>query len=333
MKSGTWISPAVAACGVLLVVMAVPSAGLAQQDLRRPLLPGLLKEHSHRPVDLESRPILSRYPVALMRPRRLLVAPDGAVYVADWAAGTVLRIDASGQTTTVIDKLDEPAGLARDALGNLYVAAHAGGVTGAGIVVRIKPTGEDQVFARGLTGPTGLALDAQGNLYVAQFPNNTIVRVGRDGRVSPFAHDIPTPAALVLDAAGLLYTISSTEGTLFRVSPLGQATALCRGLAVPSDLALDAHGHLIVANYAGTELIYVDATGRTKTFATVPKGTIGIGFDAAGNLLLLNWDYQYAMKVITHLTVPCPHCGKEIPVHLRLKHPPPKPATPTGPVI
>ena len=59
-----------------------------------------------------------------------------------------------------------------------------------------------------------------------------------------------------------------------------------------------------------------------QKFAIVPEGTIAIDFDADGNLLFVNWDGQYLMKVITQLTVPCPHCGKAIPVRLREVPPP-----------
>jgi hypothetical protein len=51
----------------------------------------------------------------------------------------------------------------------------------------------------------------------------------------------------------------------------------------------------------------------------VPKGTIAHAFDAAGNLLMVNWDLQFLMRVTNSFEVPCPHCGKPIPIRLRPK--------------
>lgn len=299
-------------------------------------LGALLGDHPHEPIDLDARPIVSRYNATLLRPRRILLDPAGQLYVADWEAGAVLRIGTNGKTTLVADGLDEPAGLARDLSGNLYVAAHAGGMAGAGRVIRITPAGEQTVYAAGLTGPTALAFDPMGQLYVANFHENSIVRVDPNGNALTVAQGIPTPAALVFDGTGALYAVSSTDGTLLRINSMGEPTVVCRGLSTPSDLAIDPEGHLIVANYGGTELLYVSAKGEARTFAVVPKGTIGLEFDPAGNLLLVNWDLQCVMKVTTQLAVPCPHCGRDIPVRLRAKEPPPdrrQPPSPNGPVI
>jgi hypothetical protein len=94
---------------------------------------------------------------------------------------------------------------------------------------------------------------------------------------------------------------------------------------------------LIATNFGGTELTYIDPMGGTKTFALVPKGTIGIQFDLAGNLIFVNWDYQTLMKVTTNLSIPCPHCEKAIPLRLRPRQKPkPKLGTETenmGPII
>ena len=35
-----------------------------------------------------------------------------------------------------------------------------------------------------------------------------------------------------------------------------------------------------------------------------------------GNLLIVNWDDHYLMKITTNLFIDCPHCGKKIPIRL-----------------
>ena len=278
--------------------------------------------HEHQPVEIDSRPMVTRLDVPLLRPRRLLVESDGRIVVADWAAGTVIEVDPEGRHSLLATGLYEPAGLARDPFGVVYVSTHAGGMTGAGGIHRLMPGDEPQPIVDGLTGPTDLAFGPDGYLYVASFHEDAILRVGPDGGMAMIVATVPAPAALAFDPAGVLHVASSTDGALFRISSMGEVTIVARDLHVPSDLAFDREGHLIVANYGTKELTYVEPFGRLQKFAIVPEGTIAIDFDADGNLLFVNWDGQYLMKVTTKLTVPCPHCGQPIPVRLREVQPP-----------
>ena len=281
-------------------------------------LPGTVASvHRHDPIDVDARPIVSRLPVLLVQPRRIVTTPEGVLFVADWGAGAVLRIARDGRVTVVAEGLDEPAGLALDSAGNLYVSTNAGGMTNAGAIVRISPMGEQSVVASGLTGPTALAVDAMDHLYVASFSDETISVVGMDGTVMVVAENVPSPAGMAFDETGTLFVVSSTEGTVSAVSPVGELTVVARGLLVPSDATFDSHGHLIVAGYAAGELTYVDRKGGLRTYALVPKGTVAAAFDRDGNVLLANWDESLLLKVTTELSVPCPHCEKRIRLRFR----------------
>ena len=283
-------------------------------------LPG--EPHAHQPVEIDSRPMVTRLDVPLLRPRRLLVESDGRIVVADWAAGTVVEVDPEGRHSLLATGLHEPAGLARDPFGVVYVSTHAGGMTGAGGIHRLIPGDDPQPLVDGLTGPTDLAFGPDGYLYVACFHEDSILKVGPDGGMAMIVATVPAPAALAFDPAGVLHVASSTDGALFRITSMGEVEIVTRDLHVPSDLAFDPEGHLIVANYGTKELSYVGPFGRLQKFAIVPEGTIAIDFDPDGNLLFVNWDGQYLMKVTTQLTVPCPHCGQPIPVRLREVQPP-----------
>lgn len=305
--------------------MALAAAGLvsaAQADETRPFgqaLQNAEEPHRHMPVDLDARPIVARSKIALVRPRRILVEPDGQLLIADWGAGTVVRVSADEKATILATNLNEPAGLARDASGNIYVSTHGGGMIHSGAIHKISAMGGQSVFVNGLTGPTALAFDPSGNLCVASFDDDSVLRISPMGQVTIVADDIPAPSALTFDAAGSMFVGSSTDGCIYRITSMGAVTLFARGLQVPSDLAVDPEGHLIASNFSGTELSYVDGKGQLAPFAVVPKGTIAHAFDAAGNLVLLNWDYQFLMKVTMQLSVPCPHCGKSIPLRLRPK--------------
>ncbi|MEX0717503.1 MAG: NHL repeat-containing protein [Planctomycetaceae bacterium] len=285
---------------------------------------------AHDPIDLDVRPSIVRYQAAFISPRRMLLDRRGDLLIADWGAGTVVRLDADGAPSILVAGLDEPAGLALDDYGNLYVAQHGGGMLKSGSILKVAPDGMHSLHAAGLGGPTDLAFGPDGMLYVAAFHDDAIVRIDADGMIGVVADDIPGPAALVFDDDGALFVASSTSGSIFRIGPMSERHEHARGLDVPSDLAFDSKGHLIVANYGGNMLSYVDRQGSVRPFAVVPKGTIGHLFDRDDNLVLANWDQHYLMKVITAVTIPCPHCGRQVPVRFRPKPEsmPPMPPSP-----
>jgi hypothetical protein len=74
--------------------------------------------------------------------------------------------------------LDQPIGIAFDALGNLLVANF-----GNSTIRRFSPAGADLgVFASsGVSSPTEIALDDDGNLYVANWGNSTVRLFAADG--------------------------------------------------------------------------------------------------------------------------------------------------------
>lgn len=300
---GTWV------WAVLLVVST------ARAD-NGPAVSDSEPKHPHRPIILEADPMIARLPLSLVRPRRLLVAPEGDLYVADWGAGTVLRLSPDGQLLAVYDGFDEPAGLALTPEGDLLVACHASGKPGGGVVVRLSSMGQRSLFADGLTGPTDLALDKRGTLYVACFEEGTIVRIDSSGMATPVA-DVPSPVALLFDNHGRLLAVSADEGTVLRVFANGRVSVIARGLTVPSDIAQTPRGRIVVTNLEGTTLSTLEPMGQLATFAAVPKGTVGIAFDPLGNLLLVNWDWQVLVKVTTHLSIPCPCCNQPVPLEIR----------------
>ncbi|MGH8908099.1 MAG: SMP-30/gluconolactonase/LRE family protein, partial [Egibacteraceae bacterium] len=118
----------------------------------------------------------------------------GNIYIADTANNQILRIDASGTTTTVAGthvpgfsgdggpawaaRLSGPLGLAVDASGNLYIADRGNHrvrrVDPSGTITTVAGTGiagfsgdGGPAWAAQLSGPLGLAVAAVGNLYIA----------------------------------------------------------------------------------------------------------------------------------------------------------------------
>lgn len=275
--------------------------------------------HQHRPVVVPARPIVARYRVSLMQPRRILLAPNGDLYIADWGAGRVLRITSNEEVQVVAENLHEPAGLALDMEQRLYIAVHAGGVMDSGSVVRLDSDGSINFYAKGLTGPTSLAFGSSGQLFVANMEGNNVSAISPEGDVTHVS-TVSHPGAVFVSSMDELLAVSSTEGVLYRLEAGQDPEPIVSGLKVPSDIAENSNGQLIVAGSSGTELTFVDTMEQVaRPFALVPKGTVSLEFDEAGNLIIANWDLRVVTKITTKLSVPCPHCGKPIPLLLKPK--------------
>jgi len=277
------------------------------------------RAHRHDPIDIDSRPLVSKISISLVRPRRVLWDEDGTMYVADWAAGTVLRISPKGDSTVLAEELNQPSGLARDGMGNLYVTTFAQGLSKEGSVVRIGMDGMKTLVAVGMSGPSAVALDLDDNLYVASYTENSIVRITTEGEATTFVADIPGPSALQFDAAGNLLVLSSSQGAVYRITPMGEVVQWADGLTAPSDLLLHPGGHVVVVDFGRRRLVHITAKGKVRLFALVPQGTVAAAFDSRGNLVLANGDDHSLLKITSKLSIECPHCHQPIPLRLRAR--------------
>jgi len=85
--------------------------------------------------------------------RGIVVDDTGTVYVADRAAGTVVRVTPHGARVVVAGGLERPVGLARDSSGRLLVAEERGAR-----VVRLNANGTRTPLVTGITHPRWLAV-------------------------------------------------------------------------------------------------------------------------------------------------------------------------------
>lgn len=184
-------------------------------------------------------------------PRGVVADGSGTLYVADTANHAIRKITPTGLTSTFAGKVgergtadgtgaaarfDAPAGITRDASGNLYVADrdnHAiRKVTPAGAVTTLAGAAGERGSSDGSGGaarfaaPEAIALDA-GGLIVADTGNHAIRRI--------------TMAGLVSTLAGQAGVVGSADGTATAARfawPSGVAVA--NGLAYVADTGNDA---------------------------------------------------------------------------------------------
>lgn len=248
---------------------------------------------------------------SLRRPTSIACDSAGNVYIADQGAHRVRRVSPDGKIVTVAGTgiaghsgdggpavqaaLTEPAALALDRAGNLFIAE--GGFNFAWIR-RVDANGRITTYAgRGASGfagdggpaamaafwsPTGLAVDAAGNLLVADQNNNRIRRISSTGVVSTFAGN----GSQTRPQDGVLATSTST--------------------ALPTAVAVDAQGAVYVSAGVPARFVRrVTSDGLITRFAgfdgaEAPEGSgdggpaaqaglteaAGLAFDLAGNLLI-----------------------------------------------
>ena len=273
--------------------------------------------HEHSTVTFNARPIIERLDLALSRPRRIAVHPDGRLLIADRKAGAVFEIFPDGTAGVICEGLQGPSGLAIDKGGLLFVSEYASGQTGKGTVLRIDTRGRQEVFATGLTGPTDLGVDTSGQLFVAEFKRDRILRFDGLGVQTITSEHVQAPSCVLVDEQDRVYTAGSA-GSVLVLDDRGHFEVVCDGLRSPSDLSLNESGQLVAIDFGDSSMKRVDTlTRRPETLAILPEGTIASAFDLEGNAVVLNWELRSATRIRNHMHIKCPHCGGKIPVLLK----------------
>jgi glucose/arabinose dehydrogenase len=126
---------------------------------------------------------------AVYEPGFLTFGRNGNLYVG--TGDSVDEITPGGSVSTFASGFGEPAGLAFDSAGNLFVADFT-----EGNVDEVTPGGSVSTFATGFDQPYGLTFGPNGNLYVANFGSSTIDEVTPGGTVSTFASGLDEPTGL-----------------------------------------------------------------------------------------------------------------------------------------
>ena len=178
--------------------------------------------------------------------------------------------------------LDQPAGIAFNTSGDLFIAE-----SGAGRVRRVSGSVISTYAGRGPCGaallpsspapatqvlicaPRLLAVNATGDLFVAQ--SGGIAKVDRSGTLSAFNNDFQA-SGLAIDTNGALLATDGKAGRVVRFDATGHAITIADGLGIVFALAVGPDGSIYVLNSTaprGTLLLQVTRLRPTPTTSQV----------------------------------------------------------------
>jgi sugar lactone lactonase YvrE len=140
----------------------------------------------------------------------------GSLYVGDFGAGTVSKVNPITGASSFFASISGPTGLAFDSKGNLYVSSFYNDE-----VYEVTPNGTVTPFASVTSHPYGLAFDSSGNLFVALYlagevsefnsagtPVNTYTGFSEPVFLAIAPSAVPEPSSVTLfglGAAGLVW--------------------------------------------------------------------------------------------------------------------------------
>ncbi|HWA26193.1 MAG TPA: immunoglobulin domain-containing protein [Lacunisphaera sp.] len=212
---------------------------------------------------------------------------------SDYAAPYVLQPFAGISSFGHVDgrgsaaRFYNPAGLATDAAGNVYVAeinnqlvrkvTPAGEVTTLAGVPGVEGVQDGTGASARLSYPAGIAVDQSGNIFVTN-QRNVLRKITPAGVVSTLPHLVQGASSLAFDPAGNLYFTQNSWHSIRRITPAGQ-----------------------LEEFAGQNFTSGTTDGpRQSALFTDPRR---LGADAVGNLWVMDGWYATPRKISADGTV------------------------------
>jgi adhesin/invasin len=246
------------------------------------------------------------------QPRAIIFDPAGNLYIADSGNNRVRKVATNGIITTIAGndtpgnagdggqatnaQLNNPYGLARDSVGNLYIAdaynSKVRRIDPSGVITTYAGTGKAGSSGDGgpaigatLKQPYALAADAAGNLYTSDVASHTIRRIDRT-------------TGVITTFAGIGVASFSGDG--------GPATAA--QLNGPTGMVFDSAGNLYFTDLNNHRIRKIDTSGIISTVAGNGSATytndaelsldagigspIDVGIDAGGLMYVAQRDFN-----------------------------------------
>ncbi|MFQ5840770.1 MAG: hypothetical protein ACE5HK_08615, partial [Candidatus Methylomirabilales bacterium] len=235
-------------------------------------------------------------------PWGLAVAPDGTAFLSENPGSTtfdrILRIAPDGTVSTfdtAATGISNPADVALDAAGNLYVSNNGNSLLFKYLNADPAQRQTFVAFPNNIRQPLGLAFDQAQNLYIVNNssapsgppPENSVTRVPA-GERNPvlFAGPFPDPLDIAINDLDEIYVTSFSDGTVYRVTQDGEFFPFVQGLSFPLGIAVDAARNLYVADAGEGTILKVSPDGVREIIASGVGSARSLEIDNDGNLLV-----------------------------------------------
>jgi sugar lactone lactonase YvrE len=245
-------------------------------------------------------------------PAAVAVGPDDSVYVADQAAGRVVKLFPDGTIDPGFrqDGIQDARAVAVDPRGDfIYVT---GGSTGRLDQLSAATGTATRLVASGLATPTGVAVDADGTIAVAeQGADRILVLDADDGSASRFgvrgadAGSFDRPTGVAFDPYGVIVVADTGNGRIQRFTPSGSLVDSLGGFGSPVAVASDEIQTFAVVDSGGSRIAFADdvlpppSLGQTANVARL-EGTVTIrGGGAAPRPLLAPEQIRFGTEIDT----------------------------------
>ena len=236
---------------------------------------------------------------------------NGNIYVAQFTAGPILKIDAQTHavstflTTANGTPLSRPQQMAIDSSNNLYIADS----DNSRIVVYSISNGSVTAVYSTPALPFVVSLDASKNIwvggisdengYVAEIPAGSMTGTSA---VMKIMTGLSNPKGITFDSSGNLYVSDGTLNKVFKYagpSFSGTPTVFISGLNGPAEILFDASNNLDITEVGGNALFRYLAPGYTTaiqvtTGADEPEG---VAVDPNGNLFVTAFGNSEVLEI------------------------------------
>lgn len=209
-------------------------------------------------------------------PAGIAVDRLGNVYVSDPSNSRVRLINTAGTVSTYSTGDASLAGLATDLTGKLYKTKPT-----SRTAIKMDSAGTNRFTYGSITGnlftyPTGIAADSSGNVYVADRTAHRIRFSTASGNATTISMGYMSPT----------YAGTGTAGR-------ANGAAASATFNQPSGVALDEAGNLYVADQGNNEIRKITPAGAVSLFAGNASGTAGSA-DGTGSAASFNQPYSIA---------------------------------------
>jgi streptogramin lyase len=233
-------------------------------------------------------------------------ATGGSVLAVTTVAGLGPNSDGFVNGVAGVAQFDQPAGLAMDSAGNLYVADSLNNairkIDTQGNVTTVAGLGFGSMGLRNggvktaeFNNPLGVAVDSSGNLFVADNANSAIRKIDTHGNVTTFVGPEGTtwvssgegagvnyPTGIAIDSSGNLYVADGDDNAIRKIDPSANVSTIAGGpghlgfsdgdagtakFQPPYGIAVDTAGNVYFTDQIDNAVRKVDTQGNVSTLA------------------------------------------------------------------